>query len=150
MRTTDVTRNAVTNNSVTNNTVTIQVVTSNTVTSNTATSNVTSNNVTSNAVTSHAVTSHAVTSNTVTCVFTRTLFWTDWGSTPRIERASMDGQERQTLADTSLFWPNGLALDYATDKLYWADAKHHVIECANLDGSERRTVLDKGINCVCL
>ncbi|KAL3843281.1 hypothetical protein ACJMK2_021223 [Sinanodonta woodiana] len=73
------------------------------------------------------------------------IFWTDWGSVPKIERSSMDGTERSTIANTSLFWPNGLTLDYAADKLYWADAKHHVIECAGLDGKNRRTVISQGL-----
>jgi hypothetical protein len=73
------------------------------------------------------------------------LYWTDWGLQPKIERCSMDGQDRLTIADRSLFWPNGLAVDYAGDKLYWVDAKHHVIECADLDGSNRKTVLSKGL-----
>ena len=72
------------------------------------------------------------------------IYWTDWGSTPKIERSSMDGQDRRVLADTSLFWPNGLTIDYVISKIFWVDAKHHVIECANLDGSQRKTVLDKG------
>ena len=56
----------------------------------------------------------------------------------------MDGKDRLTVADTSLFWPNGLTVDYAASRLYWADAKHHVIECANLDGTNRKTVIDHG------
>ena len=57
----------------------------------------------------------------------------------------MDGGQRALIADKSLFWPNGLTVDYAANKLYWADAKHHVIECSNLDGTQRKTVLDKGM-----
>ncbi|XP_076114053.1 low-density lipoprotein receptor-related protein 4-like [Mytilus galloprovincialis] len=75
----------------------------------------------------------------------RSIFWTDWGGTPKIESSCMDGSYRNVIANTSLFWPNGLTIDYTTDKLYWADAKHHVIECADLDGSNRRTVLNKGL-----
>lgn len=73
------------------------------------------------------------------------IFWTDWGSTPKIERSCMDGTDRMVIANTSLFWPNGLTLDYAAEKLYWADAKHHVIECSNYDGSHRRTVINQGL-----
>lgn len=73
------------------------------------------------------------------------IFWTDWGRIPKIERAGMDGRLRMVLANTSLFWPNGLTVDYASERLYWADAKRHVIECANLDGSHRRTVVSEGI-----
>ena len=56
----------------------------------------------------------------------------------------MDGTGREVIVDKSLFWPNGLTVDFTVNKIYWADAKHHVIECANLDGKERRTVLDQG------
>ena len=74
----------------------------------------------------------------------RLLFWTDWGQQPRVESACMDATCRHVIANTSLFWPNGLTLDYATDRVYWVDAKHRVIESASLDGSDRRLVLDAG------
>ncbi|KAK3787581.1 hypothetical protein RRG08_025912 [Elysia crispata] len=73
------------------------------------------------------------------------IFWTDWGITPKIERASMDGSLRLILANTSLFWPNGLTLDYAAERIYWADAKHHVIESSSLEGLQRRTVISQGL-----
>jgi len=57
----------------------------------------------------------------------------------------MDGSGRLVVVNTRLYWPNGLTLDYAADKLYWVDAKHHVIECAGLDGSQRSIVLDRGL-----
>ena len=74
----------------------------------------------------------------------RTIYWTDWGNTPRIEASSMDGSGRRIIADTHLFWPNGLTIDYAGRRMYWVDAKHHVIERANLDGSHRKAVISQG------
>lgn len=56
------------------------------------------------------------------------MFWSDWGERPKIERANLDGTDRMVLLNTSLGWPNGLALDYATGKLYWGDAKTDKIE----------------------
>lgn len=44
--------------------------------------------------------------------FVRTIYWTDWGTSPKIEKASYDGSNRQTLVSTGLKWPNGLAYDY--------------------------------------
>lgn len=44
--------------------------------------------------------------------------------------------------DEDLQWPNGIAIDFKQDKLYWADAMSDRIERANLDGSERETVLE--------
>ncbi|VDI08633.1 Hypothetical predicted protein, partial [Mytilus galloprovincialis] len=39
------------------------------------------------------------------------MYWTDWGSSPKIEKANYDGSNRQILVNSSLGWPNGLALD---------------------------------------
>lgn len=71
----------------------------------------------------------------------RLLFWTDWGSVPKIERSNLDGSDRIVLVKTSLGWPNGLSIDYNAEKIFWADAKTDRIEMANFDGSERVTVV---------
>lgn len=52
----------------------------------------------------------------------------------------MDGSERITLITEGVHWPNALTIDYASLRLYWADAKHHVIESADLDGTNRKKV----------
>ena len=59
------------------------------------------------------------------------MYWTDWGEVPKIERADLDGAERLVMANTSLGWPNGLALDYHDRKIYWGDAKTDKIEVLN-------------------
>ncbi|XP_054930309.1 low-density lipoprotein receptor-related protein 4 isoform X3 [Dermacentor andersoni] len=74
-----------------------------------------------------------------------TVFWTDWGARPRIERIYTDGTGRRAIADTSLFWPNGLTIDYGSDRIFWADAKHHQIESADLDGANRKKVIEAGL-----
>lgn len=56
------------------------------------------------------------------------MYWTDWGVVPKIERADLDGTERVVLVNTSLGWPNGLALDYHQRTIYWGDAKTDRIE----------------------
>jgi len=77
-------------------------------------------------------------------VCSSTIYWTDWGNTPRIEYSNMDGSNRRIIADTHLFWPNGLTIDYAGHRMYWVDAKHHVIERADLDGRNRKAVISQG------
>lgn len=47
------------------------------------------------------------------------MFWTDWGSNPRIERAGMDGTHRQTIVSYDVKWPNGLTLDLVQKRVYW-------------------------------
>lgn len=65
------------------------------------------------------------------------MYWTDWGETPRIERAGMDSSVRKIIVDSDIYWPNGLTIDLEEQKLYWADAKLSFIHRANLDGSFR-------------
>lgn len=77
---------------------------------------------------------------------TRFMYWSDWGSPAKIERASMDGKNREILHNTTLYWPNALTLDISTERLYWADAKYHTLESSNADGSGRRTILSDGVN----
>lgn len=71
------------------------------------------------------------------------MFWSDWGTQPKIERAGLDGSHRVTLVNSSIAWPNGITIDFYNQKLYWADAKLDKIEVTNLDGSNRRIVLSE-------
>lgn len=69
------------------------------------------------------------------------MYWTDWGSEPKIEKAALDGSQRIILINSGLGWPNGLSIDYKERKLYWGDAKTDKIEVSNLDGSDRRELV---------
>ena len=71
----------------------------------------------------------------------RFLYWTDWGTNPKIERADLDGSNRKVLVNSSLRWPNGIAIDYVERKLYWGDAGTDEISCVNLDGTNKQVVL---------
>ncbi|XP_043484789.1 low-density lipoprotein receptor-related protein 2 [Leptopilina heterotoma] len=71
----------------------------------------------------------------------RWLFWTDWGENPRIERIGMDGTERSIIINTKIYWPNGLALDIANKRVYFADSKLDFIDSCLYDGSSRIQVL---------
>ncbi|KDR24262.1 Low-density lipoprotein receptor-related protein 4, partial [Zootermopsis nevadensis] len=73
------------------------------------------------------------------------VFWTDWGPNPKIEQAEMDGSNRKAVIASSLIWPNGLCIDYIMSRIYWADAKHHVIESSKFDGTDRKKVIGKGL-----
>ena len=66
------------------------------------------------------------------------MYWTDWGTVAKIERASMDGTSREGLHNTSLVWPNALTLDYDNQILYWMDGSLDKFESSNADGSNRR------------
>ena len=38
------------------------------------------------------------------------MYWSEWGSTPRIARALTDGSNVITLVDKDIGWPNGMFL----------------------------------------
>ena len=67
------------------------------------------------------------------------MFWTDWSyKEPKIERSRMDGSERTVLVNkttlTDIRWPNGLAVDFDTNVIYWTDANADAIFRMDLDG----------------
>ncbi|VDN31662.1 unnamed protein product [Gongylonema pulchrum] len=59
----------------------------------------------------------------------------------KIERSKLDGSERKQLISRSIHWPNGLALDYANEWLYWCDAYYDKIERVRFNGAERQVIL---------
>ena len=64
------------------------------------------------------------------------LFWTDWDKNdPRIERALMDGSNRTSLKSSGLKYPNGLAIDFSSNRLYWCDAGQDNIGSMSFDGA---------------
>ena len=69
------------------------------------------------------------------------MYWTDWGEPAKIERASMDGNNREVLHNTGLTWPNGLAIDYPLQRLYWTDAFTNRIEYSSVNGIGREILL---------
>ena len=73
--------------------------------------------------------------------YLRYLFWTDWGDSPKIQRATMDGKNIKAIVTNNIRWPNGLTIDYDTDTLYFADASKDRIEECNLDGKDRKVNL---------
>ena len=71
------------------------------------------------------------------------MFWTDWGSPPKIERASLAGLNRTVLVDLSSSnqnWPNAIFVDYTEDRIYWIDASIDTIDSTDLNGNNRRQI----------
>ena len=75
----------------------------------------------------------------------RWMYWTDWGTPAKIEKASLDGLNRTVIHSTDLTWPNALTIDYENQDLYWADAMLDKLETSKVDGSIRRLLLDRSI-----
>ena len=75
------------------------------------------------------------------------MYWTDYGSLDRIERASMDGTSRIVLHSTSLSAPYGLALDYYSQTLYWIDYTLDNLEASDVNGTNRRLLTRVSVVC---
>ena len=70
------------------------------------------------------------------------MYWSDWGASPKIEQANMDGTGRITLVSSGLAWVNSLALDFKNKLLYWCDAQLDKIERVDLQGNNRVLILN--------
>ncbi|XP_063283919.1 low-density lipoprotein receptor-related protein 8 [Pelobates fuscus] len=69
------------------------------------------------------------------------MFWSDWGDPAKIEKAGLNGGDRQILVSDSIEWPNGIALDLLTRRLYWLDAKLHTISSVDFNGANRKLLI---------
>jgi low density lipoprotein receptor-related protein 5/6 len=70
------------------------------------------------------------------------MYWTNKGNRPSIMRASMDGTRHITLFFTEIYRPGPLTIDVEGNKLYWADSRLKRIECSDLSGGNRKTLVD--------
>ncbi|KAE8613421.1 hypothetical protein XENTR_v10007716 [Xenopus tropicalis] len=64
---------------------------------------------------------------------------------PKIERAALDGTEREVLFFTGLSKPVALALDNKMGKLFWADSDLRRIESSDLSGGHRIVLEDSNV-----
>jgi DNA-binding beta-propeller fold protein YncE len=82
-------------------------------------------------------------------VAARHMYWTNMGvptaNDGSIERADLDGQNRQTIVPRGgTFTPKQLQLEKKGGKLYWCDREGMRLMRANLDGSIIETLVDTG------
>ncbi|XP_052829737.1 nidogen-1-like isoform X2 [Octopus bimaculoides] len=69
------------------------------------------------------------------------LYWVDWmHDNPRIEKANMDGSDRQLFVHDDLKLPNAITLDLLTNQLCWGDKALSKIECVHFNGVGRRVL----------
>uniref|UniRef100_A0A183TWH1 EGF-like domain-containing protein n=1 Tax=Toxocara canis TaxID=6265 RepID=A0A183TWH1_TOXCA len=77
------------------------------------------------------------------------MYWIDVpGSfdSPKIMAASMDGASVRTLVSAKLEHPQGLAMDYIKQRLYFADIELRLIETVDVVSRERSTVTSQGVH----
>ncbi|KAG7175791.1 low-density lipoprotein receptor-like isoform X2 [Homarus americanus] len=70
------------------------------------------------------------------------IFWTDWGSSPKVERARLDGGDRSAIVTPPhVYWPNGITIDHSSKHIYWCDGKLNTISKSRFDGSQTEVIL---------
>ncbi|XP_052831949.1 low-density lipoprotein receptor-related protein 1B isoform X1 [Octopus bimaculoides] len=71
------------------------------------------------------------------------MYWTNWNiKSPSIQRAYLGGYDVHYIITTRIHMPNALAIDHKAQKLFWADARLDKIERCNLDGTDRRDIVN--------
>ncbi|RUS85413.1 hypothetical protein EGW08_006804 [Elysia chlorotica] len=77
------------------------------------------------------------------------MFWTDHGHLPMIgasvEKANLDGSERESIMKGEVWQPNHLFIDFKTDSLYWTDSMKELVQKQDLE-SGRITVIYEQTN----
>jgi len=68
------------------------------------------------------------------------MYWTDWGSKPKIERSTLSGASRIELITKDVQVPNEITIDYNTNHIYWVDSHFDWIQTTDLDGHNRQTL----------
>ncbi|XP_063967314.1 sushi, von Willebrand factor type A, EGF and pentraxin domain-containing protein 1-like [Lytechinus pictus] len=70
------------------------------------------------------------------------MFWTEFGPPSQLERANLDGTGHM-LIKTGLNSPNGLAIDFINDRLFYATRGDGVINSVDFDGLESQRIYQK-------
>ncbi len=66
------------------------------------------------------------------------MFWTDWGSSGKIEKASLSGNQSVAIVTTFLFRPSSIELDKGNKRIFWVDAVYDTVESVDYNGNNRK------------
>uniref|UniRef100_A0A452FAT2 Low-density lipoprotein receptor n=1 Tax=Capra hircus TaxID=9925 RepID=A0A452FAT2_CAPHI len=70
------------------------------------------------------------------------MYWTDWGTPAEIKKGGLNGVDIYSLVTEDIQWPNGITLDLSGGRLYWVDSKLHSISSIDVNGGNRKIVLE--------
>ena len=72
-------------------------------------------------------------------IYYRWMYWND-NFLNKIEKASMDGNNRTIIINTNVPVTHSLTLDYQHQILYWIDSDYRVLESSTVNGTNRKTI----------
>ncbi|XP_055389216.1 sortilin-related receptor-like [Condylostylus longicornis] len=72
------------------------------------------------------------------------LFWTEWSTQkPSLSRSNLDGTDIIVLfSKPDVVWPNGVTIDYFSQRIYWVDASRDYIGSCDLNGKSFAKILE--------
>ena len=73
------------------------------------------------------------------------VYWTD-DEVRAIRRAYLDGSGAQTLVNTEINDPDGIAVDWVARNLYWTDTGTDRIEVTRLNGTSRKILVSEDLD----
>ncbi|CAH1796241.1 unnamed protein product [Owenia fusiformis] len=76
-------------------------------------------------------------------------FWTDWSViNPRISKAWLDGTNNRTIVSgkQNVYWPNGITIDFQSEKIWWTDAHLDRIMSSDYNGQNRVILVSGSYN----
>lgn len=77
----------------------------------------------------------------MSCSFlNRLMFFSDYGQSSRVEKASLDGQNSEVIIYRGLSRVVSLTVDTENNRLYWADYDRQTLEVCDYDGLNRRVI----------
>ena len=68
------------------------------------------------------------------------IYWSNWDATGSIERATMDGSQREIIVE-KVGRPNGLTIDLAERRLYWTELTSPAIEYYDFKNKIRHKII---------
>jgi len=67
-------------------------------------------------------------------LYSRYMYWSQWGNEPSIKRANMDGTNAKQITKGTNGRANALTIDYDGQRLYWVDFDINTIVSSDMNG----------------
>ena len=71
------------------------------------------------------------------------MIWSDAGTHPKIEKASLSGNQRVAIVTTYLSYPNGIELDRGNKRIFWVDVRYDRVETVDYNGNNRKILFQQ-------